>query len=358
MPSLLAILFVISLFSAPVAAAERTAFLVHSDKLWSASAGGDVQEVPIAFERTESDSKLGTTAPVVSPDQRRAAFAMENDLWIQDLKTGAREKVTRHGRAESDEYASVYVLVTAWSPDSKSVLYQVTHGETEDAEGHQAEKQVRPVEYGAHVYDVDKKRSRAVALAGDFQAWLPDGRVVLTSSEPELLVKALLVQKLDSDMPERLVPDRGLWGQADVSPDGRWILISLGQQGPKPADPNEEPPLVSRIVKVDVQNGKLVDVTTPGSWSEFQMPRFSPSEKQTAWIRQGEPDASGFSKAALIVDGKERGQFDLPVEYRWITDDAIAVAHLDDIDVVRASDGARIGGRKIAEPADQQSLLR
>ena len=325
------------LTSLSAASARHAVHIFHADKVWSVQADGNIEEVPIDFDSGENEGGVGTTAPVVSPDDRRVAFTKDNDLWIDDLKSGARQRLTHHGRKSDDTFASVYVLITGWSADGKQILYNVAHSDAEDPEGIDPPREIRAVPYGFRILDVANGGSKAARLAGEFQLWLPDGRFLLTSSDADYLHGALMAQAPGQELPDRLTPVRGLWGQADVSRDGKWLVASLGQPAPRQPDQMEdETALTSRIVKMDLKNGALTDVTAPGSWSEFQTPRFSPGGARLSWVRQGEPDASGFASGAVLVDGKEIGTFSMPVEPRWIDDNTLVISHAGGIDVIQA----------------------
>jgi len=326
------------LTSLSAASGRRVLHVFHAEKFWSVQASGAIEEVPFSFNFGENEGGVGTTGPVVSPDGRRVAFTKDNDLWVYDLKSGASQRLTRHGRKSDDVFTSVYVLITAWSADGRQILYNVAHSDAEDPEGIEATREVRAVPYGFRILDVAQDASKPIRLAGEFQLWLPDGRFLLTSSDADYLHGALLAQTPGQDLPERLTPLRGLWGQADVSRDGRWLVASLGQPAPpQPDQMEDETALTSRIVKMNLKSGALTDVTAPGSWSEYQTPRFSPGGGQLSWVKQGEPDALGFASGTVFVEGREIGTFAMPVDPRWIDEGTLVISHGGGIDVVQSS---------------------
>ncbi len=92
--------------------------------VWRAYADGRIEQFPYSFPR-------------------HIAFVRDNDLWLLDIGTGSVTQTTHLGRPYTDSQASVFVLVTEWSSDSRRLLYHVMAGETEDMEGMSPELEVR-----------------------------------------------------------------------------------------------------------------------------------------------------------------------------------------------------------------------
>ena len=85
---------------------------------------------------------------------------------------------------------------------------------------------------------------------------------------------------------------RGWFTQADGSPDGNLLLVSIGR--------SVAGRLTTQIVEIDVTTGAVREVTTLGGWAEFQWPRFSPSETRVAYQQRfSQPTGS-----IVVVDGK------------------------------------------------------
>ncbi|MCZ6858517.1 MAG: DPP IV N-terminal domain-containing protein, partial [Gemmatimonadetes bacterium] len=118
--------------------------------VWRAYADGRIEQFPYSFpERGAEYSHYGSTYPLPSNDQRHIAFVRDNDLWLLDVGTGSVTQTTHLGRPYTAGQASVYVLVTAWSSDSRRLLYYVMDGPTMDGPIETVpELEVPAVEYG------------------------------------------------------------------------------------------------------------------------------------------------------------------------------------------------------------------
>lgn len=91
--------------------------------------GGDYLECDLAAYRcsTAAPPPAGTSAEVVSPDGRRAAFIRDHDLWMRDVATGDETRLTRDG-VQDFGYATNNAgwvrsdrPVLKWSPDSRRI---------------------------------------------------------------------------------------------------------------------------------------------------------------------------------------------------------------------------------------------
>ncbi|MEE8199909.1 MAG: hypothetical protein V3R29_01965, partial [Candidatus Acidoferrales bacterium] len=252
----------------PPAAAECFTFLLLTNSkwetfLWRVWSSGRAEQLTYEFPRGEHGKETGTTRPTDSPDERWVAFARDGELWLLEILTGQLTQITRIAQPYDETYASIEALVTAWSPGSQKILYAVDHGETEcvDCED-RGDWEVRPAEYGFFIYDLENEVHQGIEFPGKFEAWLPDGSFLLTPAPGQL--ERMTQQRLLRWQPgqhtlEQVSDLIGLFGQLDVAPSGRRVLVSLGRS------PGGR--LNSQIVELDLVTRAARPVTQVGTWA-------------------------------------------------------------------------------------------
>ena len=261
--------------------------------VWRAYADGRIEQFPHSFPESGTEfAHYGSTYPLPSSDQRHIAFVRDNDLWLLDIGTGSVTQTTHIGRPYTASQASVFVLVTAWSSDSRRLLYYVMAGETEDPEGRSPELEVRVAEYGFHIYDTESGESQPIDIPGEYLAWLPSGDFLLTLTDTIPVARQLSRLGAEGGDPALVTPQRGWFTQADGSPDGNLLLVGIGRR--------VAGRLTSQIVEVDVTTGALREVTSVGGWAEFQWARFSPSGTRIAYQHR----LSQPIRSTVVVDRK------------------------------------------------------
>ncbi len=343
------------------AAPRSNLLLSHKSKVWRVEASGVAESLGVEFEGGNDVDHQGTSSPVVSPDQTLLAYTKANDLWVMNLADQSSSRLTKYGRAETANTTSVYVLISAWSSDSRQILYYVSHSDEDTLDDSQATLDIPSAPYGYRVYDVLTKTNTAIKFPGEFQIWLPDGSFLLTSAETDLFDQHLLRYHVGEDLPQLVTNLRGWWGQTSVSPDARTLLIAFSQPVPSSKDINmstdigDTPQLSSRILKYNLRTANFVNVSPVGFWSEYQMPSYSPSGKRIAYVQQSEMDSAGFVHGKLIIDGKP--VIDLPhapFEYYWIDDNTLTTVEDDTLLVINANTGRELGHTHLA--ADEPTL--
>ncbi len=213
--------------------------------VWRAYADGRIEQFPYSFpERGNEFAHYGSTYPLPSNDQRHIAFVRDNDLWLLDVGTGSVTQTTHVGRPYTASQASVFVLVTAWSSDSRRLLYYVMAGETEDPEGRSPELEVRAAEYGFHIYDMESGESQPIDIPEGYLTWLPSGDFLLTMTDSLPPEGQLFRLGAEGGDPALVTSQRGWFLQAHGSPDGNLLLVSLGR--------SVAGRLTTQIVEIDV----------------------------------------------------------------------------------------------------------
>ncbi len=114
---------------------ERVLLLTNTRKVWRQNTRGDYWVLELGSGKLE---KLGGDAPEaslmfakLSPDGTRAGYVRANDLWVEDLASGAITRLTSDGSPTSINGTSDWVYeeefdlrdAWRWSPDGKSLAF-------------------------------------------------------------------------------------------------------------------------------------------------------------------------------------------------------------------------------------------
>ncbi len=149
-------------------------------EVWAVDSDGRIAPFPYEFAAGYNENLFGTTAPWPSPDSRWIVFGRNLDLHLLNVATRQEQQITHLGRPYvPGRYAPVDVLATAWSADSRRLLFTVAPGEVV-CEYCDDSVRIAQAPYGLHIYDVVTGASHPLALpkAFQFQAWLPDGSLL------------------------------------------------------------------------------------------------------------------------------------------------------------------------------------
>ena len=182
------------------ASASRNALLVYLSRAarpmgslqWFNRRGEPLEVIgqPASFE----DLKL-------SPDGSRLAVARDGDIWIYDLRRGIPTRAT-FGRTVDRN--------PVWSPDGGTLAYNSS----------------RPGKYETRLKPASSVAApdRAIEDASSPFCWSPDGRYVVLASGTTPLTKILLYSVATSSV-SLYVDDSFGYGQAALSPDGKWLAF-------------------------------------------------------------------------------------------------------------------------------------
>lgn len=248
-------------------------------------------------------------------------------------------RITHVGLPHDERYASVEALVTAWSSDSRRILYYVDHGETECVDcDDRGDWEIREADYGFYVYDLATGSSKPVLLPGEFEIWLPDGSLLLSPLSDQYADSTqqwLIRFDLENGRAHPLGELRGWFTQFDASADARWLLVNVGRR--------VEGELTSQVFKVNLETGEAEPVTPVSDWATFQSPRFSPTARAAAHIHQERLDDSGRPHETLVVDGRTLFECKPRPErlgFEWVTDQVLAVGCGNELFILDAGSGA------------------
>jgi hypothetical protein len=204
------------------------------------------------------------------------------------------------GQPATWSLASVDVLITAWSANSRELLLHVTAGDTELADFDVPDLKVRKAQYGFYRFKWritpwsclkflttlnSKPDYPKASLWGSLEPTLPEQ----TCRENSLVI----VRDGASAIPIDANAAPGRLSQVAVSPDGISAAMSVHCSRSN----------FSQIVRFDLENRAFSSVSTKGEYAEYQWPQFSPSARQLTWIRSRHAEGK-LAQDALIRDDK------------------------------------------------------
>jgi len=150
----------------------------------------------------------------LSPDGRTAMVALNGDLWIYELTSGRRTRLTRDGSAGSP---------MAWHPNGSRIAFTSRRGGNaalnawvQAADGSDSPRQVTNLE---GTVDVDE--------------WSPDGRVLAVHHHRPDGGQSMLMLRMDTAdaTAEPFVEDEPWAEGATFSPDGRYVAYTADEDG-------------------------------------------------------------------------------------------------------------------------------
>jgi serine/threonine-protein kinase len=150
----------------------------------------------------------------LSPDARTAMVALRNDVWLYELASGRRTRLTRDSSIGGG-------APMAWDPTGARVAYTSFRGGGENA-------WIHPIDNSSEPRQLTKLDG-----AVDVDAWSPDGRVLAVHHHRVDGNLSMLMARADTDnsMPEVFVEDEPGAEGSSFSPDGRYVAYMSRETG-------------------------------------------------------------------------------------------------------------------------------
>ncbi len=172
----------------------------------------ELRWLDLAGQDTPAVAEAGSfNYPRLSPDGRRVALTIEGDgpdLWVMDLATGARTRLTR---------SPVIDQAPIWTPDGRAVIYQ-------------SENKA----FDIYARAADASDTAVLLYTTRFDKYpyslTPDGRVLMLMEDS--LAERILVVPLDDTSKARTYA-AGPYNQESptLSRDGRWLAFASDESG-------------------------------------------------------------------------------------------------------------------------------
>ena len=203
---------------------HRGDFSVSSNGVLAYRSGGSpLKQLTWLDRRGERVGHLGEPAdyaePVLSPDGTRVAVSLfdpsspvwASDIWLLDVSTGARTRLTFDQAADFEP---------VWSPDGADVVFASNRGGTLDL----------------YRKSVSGSGLDQLLLRSDTpkhsEAMSPDGRFLTYSSlESDTKYDVWILPLVGDRDPRPLLQNAFSEGQSQISPDGRWIAYTSHESG-------------------------------------------------------------------------------------------------------------------------------
>jgi hypothetical protein len=148
----------------------------------------------------------------LSPDGRNAVVSLRSDLWVYELASGRRARLTRDASVDAP---------MAWNPTDATVAYTAARGGGQNVWLH-------PIDNSSEPRELTK-----VDGSVDVDSWSPDGRVLAVHHHRVDGGIRMLMLRLDADSspPEVFVEDEP-WAEGSwFSPDGRYVAYMSRETG-------------------------------------------------------------------------------------------------------------------------------
>ncbi|OGP86523.1 MAG: hypothetical protein A2Z08_06430 [Deltaproteobacteria bacterium RBG_16_54_11] len=330
--SIFVILVALLGYSAIAQADDTATLLVIKQHLLRVYASGKLEKV---FSAKEQYSNLN-----ISPNQSYVVFDQKDDLWLLDVKTKRIERLTNVGKPYTSQYASISARFRLWTLSSDKILYDVTPGDTDDPEGERPSVKVRSAKYGFYFYDLKTKINRPIKLPkGSILFWLKDGNFLIDNRD-----KIVLHDSIKKTERPLIFESNGGGGQTSLSNDGNFILTTILDKKWK----------TSQIIKADMSQGHVTNITPVGKFAEYQWATFSPSGKRIVYgHRIGSVRGKDFAYLAvvnLVVDGRDVYRIVGNFDYNWIDNSTIAITdRTEEVTILNVDTKQVMGNHKVRE---------
>lgn len=283
-------------------------------------------------------SLLGTTAPTVSPDNKWIAFVRNQDLWLYETATQQVKRATSIGRPYTKVFASIEVLIVAWSRDGGRILIRTEPGETEcvDCED-RGDWKARKADYGYFLYRLRQRQVERVKVPElEIAGWLDDEWLLGTTTTTP---NSMVITKLDGTA-RPLAVDLGSQSvsQLRLTSNGESAYAALHRDDSS-----------SQIVRISPKTGEVTPISEKGSFAEFQWPVPSPGDRQVAWMQQVGSVPSPSSR--LLVNGKPIFSCAMAgLSFEWIDETRLVTNCGENVVILDSSNGKQVATLALKDP--------
>jgi serine/threonine-protein kinase len=235
----------------------------------------------------------------LSPNARDVAITFQNDVWIHDIRTGRRTRLTRDGSVTTP---------AVWDPTGSRVAYTSTRGGGQNVwlERTDGSGEARQLTKLDGIVDVD--------------SWSPDGRVLAVHHHRPDGGMSMLMLRMDTDAPraEPFVEEEPWAEGTTFSPDGRFVAYMSSETGRREV-----------YIRAYPRNGGSVPVSVGGGREAIWSPtgelfyRNETGDRMMAvsvstqpMLRLGDPKEVFAGRFSINAGGSPRPVYDLAPDGR------------------------------------------
>jgi len=312
--------------------------------VWRVGSNGAISKIKLPVYYEEKNCKFCNFEIRPSPDQSKIAYIKKNDLWIYDIEKKKDKRCTKVGRPLKGSFADVYISIITWSPDSKNIIYSVDHGQLMPGDSNIPDK-VPKENYGTYILDIAKGTSSSFKFISN--VWLPNGKFLLIRGDLPLKGQIHLYDP-EKNTTQPILQEQAWYNIPQVSANGRWAIIHADQTvGPDNGGTGKN--LGTQLRKIDLENGKFINITPVGSRGDYYPCALSPSGNRVAYFVYKQLNRLSINRnnysGYLIVDNVEIYSSELsPLSIYWINEQTIVISTmLEELIVLDAQSGKVIG---------------
>lgn len=292
----------------------------NSRQVWKVYDDGQIELLD--FQITQGyhgTSGIGDTNPLLTPDRSKVAFTSNHNLWIYNFASSTTEQITFVGQPTDSIFISIDILISGFSLDNTKILYYVTHGST-FCEGCDHGTQVREVEYGFFIHDLNTKQSKKVDFPRHFMGWVFKENILLKNDDENDIT--LYVYSPGTEQITALFTNPNRLTQPDISLDGKSMAATAHRAGEV------------QIIQVNLLSGFYEGLTEFRSFAQLQWPKFSPSSRKIAYSKAVVIENNKFTDMQVVVDNQSLHQCPNFPRYFWINDEILAIYCLREIGAI------------------------